>query len=295
MKGVLYKKTTKIGGKVVLITGVESEVGKELAKDLAKRDAKVYITATDSTKGENVLKELKEKSDRANIHLLQLNLESLESIREFSKKFHEMENKLDILVNNHEVVFCAKSKTVDNLERHMAANHLGPFLLTNLLLDLLKKSTPSRIVFESSIAYRFGSINKEDLLWENSYSKIKAYCQSKLAIHLHARELSKRLVGTGITVNVCFPGFVISDYIRRLTGIGRTTQVFEWIGSQFVNTAKEGAQTTIYACVDSDLETTTGKFFGNCKEIEISGDSVNDDLSCWMWKKSEELLGISYI
>lgn len=294
MKGDLYGKKTKISGKIVVITGIDSEVSKATAIDLAKRDGKIYIACQDTVKGGKALKEIKKKSGKDNVNLLELNLESLDSIREFSRKFHELEDKLDILINSHEVFMCVSSKTIEGFERHMGVNLLGPFLLINLLLDLLKKS-PSRIILESSIAYRFGSINKEDLMWENSYSRFKAYCQSKLSIHLYAMELSKRLVGTEITVNVSFPGFVISDIIRRITGVGKTQQVLEWIGTQFINTPKEGAQTTIYAAVDKELKTVTGKFFGNCKQIDISGDSVNSELSCWLWKKSEELLGMNYI
>jgi NAD(P)-dependent dehydrogenase (short-subunit alcohol dehydrogenase family) len=294
MKGDLYDKKTKIGGKIVVITGIESEVGKATAIDLAKRDGKIYIACQDTTKGEETLKEIKKISGKDNVHFIELNLASLDSIREFSKKFHELENKLDILICNHEVALCPQSKTVEGFEMHFGVNLLGPFLLINMLLDLLKKS-PSRIILESSIAYRFGSINKEDIMGENSYSRIKAYCQSKLALHLYAQELSKRLVGTEVTVNVSFPGFVISDIVRRITGVGKTQLILEWIGTQFVNTPKEGAQTTIYAAVDTELQTVTGKFFGNCKQIDIPGDSVNSELSCWLWKKSEELLGMSYI
>ncbi|KAL7048377.1 hypothetical protein ACKWTF_003328 [Chironomus riparius] len=254
----------------------------------------MYIACQDIVKGEEALKEIKKKTGKDDVHLLELNLASLDSIREFSKKFHELENKLDILISNHEVTFCGKSKTVEGFERHLGENLLGPFLLINLLLDLLKKS-PSRIILESSIAYRFGSINKEDIMWENSYSRFKAYCRSKLATHLYAQELSKRLIGTEVTVNVSFPGFVISDIISRITGVGKIQQVLEWIGTQFINTPKEGSQTTIYAAVDTELQNVTGKFFGNCKQIEISGDSVNTELSCWLWKKSEEMLGLNYI
>ncbi|CAG9800011.1 unnamed protein product [Chironomus riparius] len=199
MKGDLYESKTKINGKTIIITGVDSEVGKATAIDLAKRDGKMYIACQDIVKGEEALKEIKKKTGKDDVHLLELNLASLDSIREFSKKFHELENKLDILISNHEVSFCGKSKTVEGFERHLGENLLGPFLLINLLLDLLKKS-PSRIILESSIAYRFGSINKDDIMWENSYSRFKAYCQSKLATHLYAQELSKRLIGTEVTV-----------------------------------------------------------------------------------------------
>lgn len=295
MKSDVYEKPSKIGGKVVLITSVDSDVGKETAIELAKRDGKIYIACDDVVKGEKTLKEIKKKSDRDNIHFMCLNLASLESIREFSKIFHEKEMKLDILINNHEVTFCSKSKTTEGFERHMGVNFLGHFYLTNLLLDLLKSASPARIIFESSIAYKWGTINREDLMSENSYSRIKAYCHSKLAVHLFAHELSKKLLGTGVSVNISMPGFVISDIIRRITGITRIQQVLEWIGSKFINTAVEGAQNTIFTAVDSDLEAITGKCFVNCKEIQTAENSISDDSSTWLWQKSEELLGMNYV
>jgi NAD(P)-dependent dehydrogenase (short-subunit alcohol dehydrogenase family) len=145
------------------------------------------------------------------------------------------------------------------------------------------------------LGYKWGNINRDDLMSENSYSRIKAYCHSKLAVHLLAHELSKKLTGTGVTVNISMPGFVISDLVKRVTGVGRIVQVLEWIGSQFINTGKEGAQTTIFTAVDTDLGTITGKCFVNCKEIQPSTDSTNDESSAWLWKRGEELLGLNYV
>lgn len=295
MKNDKYDKKPEISEKVVLITGGDSDIGKATATSLAKRGGKVYIACKDTSRGEEAVKEIKKNSGKDRIFFLQLDLGSLESIRQFSKKFHESENKLNILINNHEVVISPKSKTTDGFETNIGVNHLGHFLLTNLLLDLLKSSSPSRIIFESGMAHKFGSINKEDLMGENSFSRFKAYFQSKLATHLFAHELAKKLVGTGITVNISMTGIVITEIVRHITNVSKIKTTIEWIGGEFVNTAKEGAQTTIFASIDPDIETTTGKVFVNCKEIQMEGDSANDEMAAWLWKKSEELVGMSYV
>lgn len=138
--------------------------------------------------------------------MLKLDLASMSSIREFSRNFHRIESRLDILICNAGIMAVPKALTEDNFEMQLGVNHLGHFLLTNLLLDMLKLSSPSRIVVVSSMAHSFGKINKDDLLSEKKYGKWGAYGQSKLANILFTRELAKKLEGTGVTVNCCHPG-----------------------------------------------------------------------------------------
>jgi NAD(P)-dependent dehydrogenase (short-subunit alcohol dehydrogenase family) len=206
MQGGQYIKDTKIDGKVVIITGANSGIGKETAIDLAKRGGKVYIACRDIKRGEDALKEIKEKSGTDNAYFLQLDLASLDSVREFSRKFHELESQLHILVNNAGVMACPKALTKDGFEMQLGTNHLGHFLLTNLLLDLLKASSPSRVVVVSSVLHRLGRIKKEDLMSEKSYWKWQVYGQSKLANILFTNELAKRLEGSGVTANSLHPG-----------------------------------------------------------------------------------------
>lgn len=294
MKGTSYKKDTKIDGKVVIITGANSGIGKTTAIDLARRGGKIYIACRDKTRGEEALKDIKKQSGSENVHLLELDLASTDSIREFSRKFHERESYLHILINNAGVMGCSKELTKDGFEMHMGTNHLGHFLLTNLLMDLLKQTSSSRIVVVSAMLHIFGAINKDDLMSENSYNKYRAYCHSKLANNLFTHELSKKLQGTGVTINVLHPGVIVTEIQRFAAESAVMKYILEAVGKLFLKSPEEGAQTTIYLAVDPDVK-VSGKYFNDCKEKQPSADSTNDELSAWLWKKSEELLGLNYV
>jgi retinol dehydrogenase 12 len=216
MQGGQYTKDTKIDGKVVVITGANSGIGKETAVDLAKRGGKIYIACRDVKRGEDALKEIKERSGSENVHFLQLDLASMASIHEFSKKYHQLESQLHVLINNAGIMAVPKAMTKDGFEMQIGTNHLGHFLLTNLLLDLLKQSSPSRVVNVSSMFHWYGRINKDDLNSEKSYWRWLAYGQSKLANILFTRELSKRLEGSGVTVNSLHPGAVKTELTRDI-------------------------------------------------------------------------------
>lgn len=206
MQGGQYKKDVRIDGKIVIITGANSGIGKETAIDLARRGGKIYIACRDIKRGEDALIEIREKSGSTNVHFLQMDLASMDSIREFSRRFHSVENNLHILINNAGIMACPKALTKDGFEMQLGTNHLGHFLLTNLLLDLLKASAPSRVVVVSSCLHQIGRIKKDDLNSEKSYWKWTVYGQSKLANILFAKELARRLQGTGVTVNALHPG-----------------------------------------------------------------------------------------
>ena len=214
MQGGQFKKNTRIDGKIVVITGANSGIGKETAIDLAKRGGKIYIACRDIKRGEEALKEVKEKSGSDKIYFLQLDLASLDSVREFSKKFHEVEYQLDILINNAGIMACAKGKTKDGFELQLGTNHLGHFLLTNLLLDLLKAAAPSRIVNVASILHRIGRINKTDLMRDKSYNRWLVYGQSKLANVLFTHELAQKLQGSGVTANSLHPGLFCRTFLQ---------------------------------------------------------------------------------
>src|SRR5215831_15182770 len=188
-------------GKVCLVTGGNSGIGKETALGLARLGATVVIVSRDASKGEAALLEIKRKSGNQNTDLLLSDLSSMDSVRKLAKAFSEKYSRLDVLINNAGTYLPKRVVTADGYEAVFATNHLAHFLLTNLLLDRLKASAPSRIINITSDAHRGREIDFEDLMQEKRFSAFKAYHQSKLANVLFTYELAKRLEGTNVTVN----------------------------------------------------------------------------------------------
>ncbi|KAG5676988.1 hypothetical protein PVAND_006779 [Polypedilum vanderplanki] len=291
MQGGKYKKSTLIDGKIVIITGANTGIGKETAIDLAKRGGKIYIACRNEKRGQNAQMEIIEKSSNMNVHFLQLDLASMDSIRKFSRKFHELESQLHILINNAGVMACPKSYTKDGFEMHMGVNHLGHFLLTNLLLDILKNTPNSRIVNVSSLFHIVGFIWKSNFFGEKFYFRWHAYATSKLANILFTRELAKRLKSSNTTANSLHPGAVHSNLQRHVSSVIKIlTTPFQWI--LFKDTLA-GAQTTIFLSVDPSLDKVTGKYFSDCRQCSPLFTAKNDVLAKWLWEKSEELTGLA--
>lgn len=210
-----------IDGKVVLITGANAGIGLATAHELAKRKGKVYMACRNEEKGKEAVEAVKLASASKNVFFIQLDLASLESIREFSKKFHSLESRLDILINNAGLL-SPYEKTKDGFELNMGVNHLGHFLMTNLLLDLLKASAPSRIIVVSSDLHRIGTIDKDDFNSEKSFGgSWRGYGNSKLANILFMRKLAKMLDGSGVTANALCPGAVDTDATKYLNVVMR--------------------------------------------------------------------------
>lgn len=208
--------TARIDGKIVIITGANTGLGKATAIELAKRGGKIYLACRSEERGIAALNEIKEASGSDSLYFMQLDLASLDSIREFCKKFHETETRLDILINNAGLL-SPLERTKDGFELNMGVNHLGHFLLTNLLLDLLKSATPSRIVVVSSKLHSIGAINKDDLNSNKSFpGSWKGYANSKLANILFVKKLAKTLEGSGVTINSLCPGGVDTEATRYL-------------------------------------------------------------------------------
>lgn len=178
-----------------------------------------------------------------------------------------------------------RETTKDGLELQIGTNHFGHFLLTNLLLDMVKSSAPARIINVSSLAHTFGKINKDDLQCEKSYNRFKAYGASKLANILFSRTLAKRLNGTGVTVNSLHPGAVKTELARHMPIVQILVSPF----SVFVKTPVSGAQTTIMLAVDPDLNTVTGKYFSDCKITNETAAAKCDETAEWLWKESEKV------
>ncbi|RUS78951.1 hypothetical protein EGW08_013292, partial [Elysia chlorotica] len=201
----MYGGRETVAGKTVVVTGSNTGIGKETVKELAMRGGRIIMACRNTEKGELARQEIVEETRNEQVVVRELDLGSLESVRNFARDFNETESRLDILINNAGVMACPKALTKDGLEMQIGTNHFGHFLLTNLLLDKLKACSPSRIVIVSSIGHAYGKINFNDLNSEKTYGEFVAYNQSKLANVLHALELSSRLKGTGVTVNSLHP------------------------------------------------------------------------------------------
>ncbi|XP_069494830.1 retinol dehydrogenase 12-like [Ambystoma mexicanum] len=288
--GGVCKSTAKLHGKVVVITGANTGIGKETASDLARRGARVVIACRDVAKGEAAASKIRAETGNEQVVVRKLDLADTKSVGEFAERMRKEEERIHILINNAGVMMCPYSKTVDGFEMQLGVNHLGHFLLTYLLLDVLKKSAPARIVNVSSLAHHFGRIKFEDLQCEKSYQSALAYCRSKLANILFTRELAKRLKGTQVTVNALHPGSVRSELVRHSFLLSKA-----WtLCSFFIKTPKEGAQTNIYCAVAEELESVSGKYFSDCSPAYVSSQGRNDETARKLWDVSCRLLGIQW-
>lgn len=288
--GAKYDDETSARGKIVVVTGANTGIGKATARELARRKAKVIMACRDLEKCERARKEIILTSKNKYVQCKKCDLSSQESIRAFAEEVKKENKKLHILVNNAGVSGCRKMLTAEKIEMQLGVNHMGHFLLTMLLLDKLKESTPSRIINVTSVAHKRGTINKEDLNSENTYDPGKAYNQSKLANILFTRELAKRLQGTGITVNAVHPGIVNTDIMRHSSFYDSwiSSLVLKPIVWLFIKSPHQGAQSTIYAALEPSLETVSGKYFAECRETEVSSEAQDDSLANWLWLVSEK-------
>jgi len=269
------------------VTGANSGIGKATALGLARLGGTVVMACRDATRGEAARQEIIRASGKPRVFLEIVDLASEASTRSLAEAFPRKYPRLDVLINNAGVYTSHREITPDGLERQFEVNYLSGFLLTHLMLDLLKKSAPSRIVNVSSSAHGPSAIHFDDLQGERRYSGYRAYGQSKLAQILFTRELARRLEGTGVTVNACHPGV-----IRTNLGIGGASVVVRFVRMFFKGPAK-GAETPIYLATSPDVEGVTGKYFANKRERTPSLAAQNPDAARRLFDVSMELTHLS--
>ncbi|XP_053314761.1 retinol dehydrogenase 14 [Spea bombifrons] len=280
-------------GKTVIITGANSGIGRATAAELLKQQARVILACRDVGRAEEAAQDLRlETEGKGEIVIKQLDLNSLRSVSRFCQEILKEEPRLDVLINNAGVFQCPYTKTEDGFEMQFGVNHLGHFLLTHLLIGLLKNSAPSRIVVVSSKLYKYGEINFDDLSSEKSYSKSFAYSRSKLANILFTRELSRRLEGTGVTVNVLHPGIVRTNLGRYINIPFVIKPLFNVVSWAFFKSPLEGAQTSVYLASSPEVEGVSGKYFGDCKEEELLPKAMDDLVARKLWDISEIMVGL---
>ncbi|KAK0058283.1 retinol dehydrogenase 12 [Biomphalaria pfeifferi] len=287
--------TTDLTGKTVLITGANCGIGFMTALHLARRNARVVLACRNKDRAEKAKEEIIAKTGNTNVVVRLLDLCSLKSVRDFAKQIIEEEPRLDILINNAGTVSGGKYRvlTEDGLETLFATNYFGPFLLTNLLLDLMKCTPHSRIINVSSVMNNYGNIDLQNLNAEKSYSPSKCYAASKLAMVLFTRELARKLEGSGVTANVLHPGVVNTDLFRNLSFLFRYP--IKGFVTLFCKTPEEGAQTSLHLALSDDVKTVSGKYFADCRLMESGANPIihNKELAEKLWKHSCEMTGLS--
>ncbi|XP_062253930.1 retinol dehydrogenase 14-like [Platichthys flesus] len=284
-----------MSGKTVVVTGANSGIGKATAAAIVKLRGRVIMACRDLGSAEEAAREIREQTgaDRAQLVLKQLDLASLTSVHTFCQDMMKEEPRLDVLINNAGVYQCPYTRTEDGFEMQFGVNHLGHFLLTHLLLDLLKRSAPSRIVVVSSKLYKHGHINFEDLNSEHSYDKAFAYSRSKLANLLFTCELAHRLEGSGVTVNALTPGLVRTNLGRHVHVPVLAQPMFNLLSWGLFKSPEEGARTSVFLACSPDAGGVQGKCFADCRPQVLLDKATDREVASKLWDISEVMVGIT--
>jgi NAD(P)-dependent dehydrogenase (short-subunit alcohol dehydrogenase family) len=270
----------KLNDKIIFITGATSGIGKETARGLAKLGSTIVFTTRDVSRGDKIKDELIKTTKNNKIEYLFCDLSSFESIINCCNKYKEKYDKLHVLINNAGVWDFKKRLSKDGIENIFAVNYLAPFLMTNLFLDVLKKSAPSRIINVTS-GMHYGTINFDDIEFKNNFSGARAYSQSKLGLILFTRFLAKKLEGTGVTVNCVQPGMNKTNLGRDAGSFSRV--IFKILGKN----PEKGAETSIYLASSPEVKNISGEYFEKKKIRKSSKESYNLDLANKLWNLSK--------
>jgi NAD(P)-dependent dehydrogenase (short-subunit alcohol dehydrogenase family) len=276
-------------GKVALITGGTSGIGRAAAAALAAMGAEVVVTGRSKERGEAAVRGIRETSGNERVSLVLADLAAQAEVRALAEGFRERHARLDVLVNNAGLIQSQRTQTPDGLELTLAVNHLAPFLLTNQLLDMLKASAPSRIVTVSSEARRGASINFEDLQSMRRYRPFQVYGMTKLANILFTYELAERLEGTGVVANCLHPGAVNTNFGNNNRSLG--TLIFRTF-KPFMRSPEGGADTIIYLASSPEAEEMTGRYLMDRKVVSSFEEPHDETTQKRLWEVSEELTNL---
>jgi NAD(P)-dependent dehydrogenase (short-subunit alcohol dehydrogenase family) len=274
-------------GKTVLVTGATSGIGEATARGLAQQGATVIVVGRNLDKCTATVNRLKQQTGNANIDDLLADLASQKEIYRLVEEFRHRYTRLDVLINNAGINLLQRQLSPDGTELVFATNHLSYFLLTLLLLDVLKAGAPARIVNVSSFVHRRASLDFDQLQTGGS----NAYPLSKLANLLFTYELARRLEGTNVTVNALNPGLVRSNFGLNIPG---PAGLIKRLMNALIGVSpEEGAKTSLYLAISPEVEGVTGKYFEKCKPIGSSPISYDKDAARRLWQVSAELTGLS--
>ena len=272
-------------GKVVLITGGTSGIGKAAATALAAMGAEVVVSGRNRERGEAALAEIRRSSGNEKVSLMTADLAVQAEVRGLAEGFKERHDRLDVLVNNAGLIRSERTRTPDGIELTLAVNHLAPFLLTNLLLDLLRESAPSRVITVSSEARRAAALDFDDLQSERRYRAFPVYGMTKKANILFTYELADRLAGTGVVANCVHPGGVNTSFGdgNRSPGV-LLFRAFK----PFMKTPEQGADTVIYLASSPEAGGMNGKYLMDRREV-APAEPRDEAAQKRLWEVSEEL------
>ncbi|PKN93186.1 MAG: short-chain dehydrogenase [Chloroflexi bacterium HGW-Chloroflexi-6] len=273
--------------KTALVTGATSGIGLVTARELARKGAHLTIVSRSPEKCVKVVNDLKSDVGNPNIEYIVADLSIKEEVHRVAYEFKKRHTRLDVLINNAGGFFMSRQVSKDGIEMTFALNHLNYFLLTHLLLDVLKASAPARIINVSSDAHRNGKVNFDDIQYKKNYSGFAAYSQSKLCNILFTYELARRLQGTGVTVNAVHPGFVASEFGKNNGFLMRL--VLRLISPMAKNT-NDGASTSIYLASSREVEGVSGKYFVDTREAPSDPLTHDKALAEKLWNLSLEMI-----
>ncbi|GAC1550211.1 MAG: SDR family oxidoreductase [Herpetosiphon sp.] len=285
----MTQPTVNMHGKVCLVTGATSGIGEVTARELARMGATVIIVGRNQARTEAMVASISQSTGNNNVEYLLADLSVQRQVHQLAEQFKDRYSRLDVLVNNAGGIIPRRTLTEDGLELTFAVNHLAYFLLTELLLDVLKASAPARIVNVSSDAHRTGHIAFDDLQAAQNYGSFRAYSQSKLANVLFTYELARRLEGTGVTANCLHPGVVRTKFGQAGGWFGTALKVV----GPFLRTPEKGAQTSIYLATSPAVEGVTGKYFSDSRPKQTNAESVDEQVAKRLWDVSNDLVQIS--
>jgi retinol dehydrogenase-12 len=278
--------------KTVVVTGATQGIGYQAARAIARMGARVILTARDQARGQRAVAELARDAP-GGVELVLCNFASMASIRTAAAAVRERTDRLQVLLNNAGAVYLDRQESVDGLELTFATNHIGYFLFTNLLLDLLRQSAPARIVNVASDAHRMArrGVAFDDLDRRRGYRGFAVYGESKLMNILFTRELAHRLDGTGVTANALHPGVIASGFGRNNRGV--LGWVFRHLSPIFLLTPEQGARTSIYLCTSPEVEGVTGRYFARCREVSPRPPAEDDAAARRLWELSLRITGLA--
>jgi NAD(P)-dependent dehydrogenase (short-subunit alcohol dehydrogenase family) len=284
-------QNTFMNGKNIVITGGNAGIGKATATALAKMGASVLITSRSASKAEEAVNEIKKASGNDHVQYVTVDLSAQASVRQAAAEIAARMPQIDVLINNAGCYFSDLQLNADGLEMQFATNHLGHFLLTNLLMPNLKAAHNARIINLSSIAHKSTrQLNLNDINFENDrYEGWKSYSRSKFCNILFTKELARRLQGTGITANAVHPGGVRTEIAEK--NANWYTKLGWILAKPLMITVEDGAKTSVHLASSPSVETETGGYWVQRKRYHSNRPSQDPELAKALWKKSEELVG----